>query len=164
MNVATNVGRDFLRLIDMHFPPDHILHSVINRSTVKVSYRCLPSMGAEISKHNNKILKNSQKKESRKKPSCNCQKSKVSECPLPGQCNTNGVVYQATVTNNTGAKETYIGLAKNFKKKYRQHKKSMIDRREEGATTLSTHFWQQKDEWYAYLININSTCSNCIMN
>ena len=39
MNVATNVGRDFLRLIDQHFPPGHILHSTINRQTVKVSYQ-----------------------------------------------------------------------------------------------------------------------------
>ena len=61
------------------------------------------------------------------------------------KCNTNGVVYQATVTNNTGAKEMYIGLAKNFKNRYRQHKKSMSDRRKEGATTLSTYFWQQKE-------------------
>ena len=57
MNIATNVGKEFLMLIDEHFPPGHPLHSVINRSTVKVSYRCLPNMGASISRHNSKILK-----------------------------------------------------------------------------------------------------------
>ena len=56
MNVATNVGRNFLTLIDEHFPPGHPLHSVINRSTVKVGYRYLPNMGAQISRHNSKIL------------------------------------------------------------------------------------------------------------
>ena len=49
MNVATNVGKNFLTFIDEHFPPGHPLHPVINRSTVKVGYRCLPNMGAQIS-------------------------------------------------------------------------------------------------------------------
>ena len=56
MDVATHVGQEFLKLIDKHFPPGHILHSVLNRSTVKVSYRCLPNMGAMVAKHNAKIL------------------------------------------------------------------------------------------------------------
>ena len=56
MNVATNVGQEFLKLIDEHFPPGHILRSVMNRTTIKVSYRCLPNMGAQIAKHNAKIL------------------------------------------------------------------------------------------------------------
>ena len=45
INIATNVGREFLKLIDEHFPPGHPLHQVINRQTVKVGYRCLPNMG-----------------------------------------------------------------------------------------------------------------------
>ena len=65
MNVATNVGRNFLTL-----------HSVINRSTVKVGYRCLPNMGAQISRHNSKILRSSNETPKRAPPSCNCQKSK----------------------------------------------------------------------------------------
>ena len=44
-------------LIDKHFPPGHPLHSVINRSKVKVGYRCLPNMGASIARHNSKILR-----------------------------------------------------------------------------------------------------------
>ena len=56
LNVATNVGQEFLKLIDKHFPPGHILHSVINRQTVKIGYRCMPSIGAQIAKHNAKIL------------------------------------------------------------------------------------------------------------
>ena len=69
----------------------------------------------------------------------------------------------------------YIGLAKNFKNRYRQHKKSMSDRRKEGATTLSTYFWQQKDlgtdptvSWKILEKNIptfnriNNTCRLCL--
>ena len=110
MNVATNVGQEFLKLIDKHFPPGNILHSVINRQTVKVGYRCLPNMGAQVNKHNQKILKNADnKKENRPPPSCNCQKSKKSDCPLPGECNQKGVIYQATVENNNGETENYVG-------------------------------------------------------
>ena len=59
MHVATNVAREFLQLIDKHFPPSHPLHSICNRSTIKVSYRCLPNMGSVIARHNSKVLKNS---------------------------------------------------------------------------------------------------------
>ena len=64
MDVATNVARDFLELVDKHFPPGNPLHSICNRSTLKVSYRCLPNMGSIIAKHNSKILRsaNSQPK------------------------------------------------------------------------------------------------------
>ena len=78
-------------------------------------------------------------------PSCNCQKSKVGECPLPGACNQDGVIYQAIVTNSSGGQECYVGLAKNFKKRYAKHKRSMKDKLPEESTTLSTHFWKEKD-------------------
>ena len=145
MNVDTNMGGIVLGLLDKHFPKGHVLHSVLNRSTVKVSYRCLPNMGAQVAKHNAKILKNSKGGQNKQAPSCNCQKSRISERPLHGRCNTNGVVYQAIVRSNTGGEESYIGLAKNFKKRFRQHKASMTDKKSEGATTLSSHFWKVKE-------------------
>ena len=46
LDVSTNVAREFLQLLDTHFPPGHILHSVCNRSTIKVSYRSLPNIGS----------------------------------------------------------------------------------------------------------------------
>ena len=94
MNVATNVGQEFLKLIDEHFPPGHILRSVMNRSTIKVSYRCLPNMGAQVAKHNSKILKkSSQNVPVRTPPSCNCQRNKIKDCPLSGACSQEGVIY-----------------------------------------------------------------------
>ena len=144
MNVATNVGQEFLKLIDEHFPPGHILRSVMNRTTIKVSYRCLPNMGAQIAKHNAKILKkSSQNAPARTPPSCNCQKSKVKDCPLPGACNQEGVIYQATVKSDNGLEETYIGLASNFKKRFYKHKSSLEEQSEDNSTTLSTHYWNE---------------------
>ena len=57
VNVQTNVGKEFLLLVDKHFPVGHPLHNIINRNTVKMSYRCLPNMGRKLSNHNSKILK-----------------------------------------------------------------------------------------------------------
>ena len=139
MDVATNVGREFLKLIDLHFPPGHILHPVINRSTVKVSYRALPNIGAQISKHNQKVLRQSQGGAAKPPPSCNCQKRFKKDCPIPGACNQDGVVYQATVTNNKGEWENHVGLAKNFKKRYRKHKDSLEKVNPNNSTTLSTY-------------------------
>ena len=74
MNLKTNVGQKFLRLLDKHFPRGSVLYPLINRTRVKLSYRCLPNMGARISKHNSRIIG--------KKPEelrCNCR----DECPFP---------------------------------------------------------------------------------
>ena len=37
-NVRTNVARNFLQLIDKHFPPSHKLHTLFNRHRVRISY------------------------------------------------------------------------------------------------------------------------------
>ena len=143
IDVATNVGREFLKLLDFHFPPGHVLHPVLNRSTVKVSYRCLPNMGAQVAKHNGKLLRKSTDGSARPAPKCNCQKSKKKDCPIPGSCNQDGVVYQATVTSTGGNEECYIGLAKNFKNRFGKHKASMKKKSPENSTTLSSHYWRE---------------------
>ena len=52
LNVKTHVGAKFLKLIDKHFPPGSPLHPLLNRNTVKVSYKCLPNMASIVSKNN----------------------------------------------------------------------------------------------------------------
>ena len=141
LDVATNVARDFLELVDRHFPPGHPLHSICNRSTIKVSYRSLPNMGSIIARHNSKILKNSANTQPKPKATCNCQKKQ--ECPVPGQCNQNGAIYQALVTSVGGGVETYIGLAKNFKKRYPKHKKTLLDESADGQTSMSKYYWRE---------------------
>ena len=107
MNVATNVGREFLKLTDLHFPPGHILHSTINRNTIKISYRCLPNMGAYIAKHNAKLLRGvSKNPRNNAPPKCNCLKSLKKDCPIPGACKQNGVIFLARVLSSNGNEET----------------------------------------------------------
>lgn len=143
LDVATNVAREFLQLIDKHFPPSHPLHSICNISTIKVSYRCLPNMGSVIARHNSKVLKNSDATQPQPVANCNCRKKQ--DCPVPGMCNQNGVVYQATVNSAGGRQELYVGLAKNFKKRYPGHKKNLLDEHAVGPTTLSKYFWAEKN-------------------
>ena len=150
MNVCSNVARDFLALIDKHFKAGNPLKNIMNRSCIKVSYRCLPNIGARIAGHNKKILRKAEEKKAEAvktgvKP-CNCQKSKVAECPTPGACNTDGVVYKATVSSSDGRKEYYVGLAKNFKLRFAGHKATLKTKPDSLKTTLSTHFWKEKEE------------------
>ena len=138
------MGKIFLQLIDTHFPAGHKLRSIMNRNTIKISYRGLPNMASYVSKHNAKILKQVSDPNSRPTPRCNCQKSKKDKCPVPGACNQKGVVYQATVSSEGGNVQTYVGLAKDFKARYSKHTSSMEKPSPENSTTLSTHFLNQK--------------------
>ena len=65
---------------------------------------------------------------------------------MPGECNTDGVVYQAKVTNNLGEVETYVGLAQNFKERYRKHRTNLEEKKAGGTITLYNHFWHEKEE------------------
>ena len=65
---------------------------------------------------------------------------------MPGACNQNGVVYQATVTSEGGRNiQTYVCLAKKFKNIYSKHKASLRTPTQKNSTTLSTHFLKQKN-------------------
>ena len=58
-SVNTNIGREFLSLIDKHFPLQHKLHKIFNRNTLKVSYSCMNNVKSIITKHNAHIIRNS---------------------------------------------------------------------------------------------------------
>ena len=145
LDVETNMAMEFLKLVDWHFPPGHPLHPICNRSTIKVSYRCLPNMGSIVAKHNSKILRSTATTQPKPPAHCNCQNALKKDCPMPGECNQDGAVYQTTVATNKGGVETYVGLAKNFKKRYGKHKACLDDEFAEGQTCMTTHFWKEKN-------------------
>ena len=142
-NVNTNVGKQFLRILDQSFPPGHVLHKIFNRSTIKVSYSCMPSMKSIIQSHNSKIL-NQNPTETQSNAGCSCQDP--SECPLDGQCLISNIVYQATVTRaDDGSKATYVGLASTtFKERFNNHTSSF--RNSTNVTQLSNHIRELKAE------------------
>ena len=55
-NVATNIGKEFFKLLQLHFPKQHPLHSIFNRNTVKLSYSYTTNMDNILKAHNAKIL------------------------------------------------------------------------------------------------------------
>ena len=70
--VKTNVGKQLLRLIDTSFPIGNPLRKLLNRNTVKVSYKCMPNMRKAIARHNCQVLK---KKEQEEEPAPGDRKS-----------------------------------------------------------------------------------------
>ena len=80
LNVKTNMGQLFLKLVDHHFPRTHKFHKIFNRDTVIISNCCMKNIGSIIS-------------------SCNCRKKE--SFPLGNKCLTPNITYEALITNNT---------------------------------------------------------------
>ena len=140
-NVATNLGKSFLKILDEEFPKDHVLHKIFNRNTVKISYSCMSNIKRNIDGHNKSVLttKNVATR------NCNCRKP--ADCPMNGNCLKQSVVYQATVSTNDGRPDqTYVGLTENsFKTRFTNHKASFSTPSKKHSTELSKHIWQLKD-------------------
>ena len=147
--MATNVARDFLRLIDSCFPTGHLLHKSFNRNTVKASYRTMPNMGQILAKQNAKVTSRALPAEE----GCNCRRGKV--CPLEGKCLMEGVVYQATVeaADDNTPTEKYTGLTgSTFKERHNGHESDFKHSKNETNTTLSQHIWKLKRSEIEYTI------------
>ena len=150
MTVKTNLGKEFLRLIDKHFPKTHELSKIINRKTVKLSYSCTGNIKNTMQSHNHKILEKQEnvKQDQRK---CNCRKK--DKCPLKGNCLEETVVYQAKIVNGDTTK-VYTGSTEGqFKTRYNNHTHSFRDDKKRSSTALSLFVWNNdlsptpKIEW-----------------
>ena len=144
-SVKTNVGQEFLKLIDRSFPPTNPLHKLFTRQTVKVSYKCMPSMAQAVSRHNMCILHDDQ--QNLQQPGCNCRGGPGS-CPVQGKCLTDGVVYRAAVTETgSGNVEFYTGATGNtFKKRWDGHNTDCRYEKNRKNSRYSGHIWKLKDE------------------
>ena len=145
--VKTNIAKEFLKLVDKHFPPGSELHKYYNRNTIKISYSTMPNMQSIISTHNKRILGDS------KIPTiegCNCRQPQT--CPLDGKCKTSNMVYKATVTlDSDQSQHQYIGLTSaTFKQRYSRHKTSFA--RDTACTKLSDFIKTQRQKNTNYKI------------
>ena len=122
-SAKTNVGRQFLQLLDHCFPRGHPLHKILNRHTVQLSYRTMPNLGKIVAGHNAKVT--SPPTIDLKDPNCNCQ-GKDAVCMMEGsRCKDAGVVYQAEVTAEGKPLMKYVGVsAPSWKLRYGNHKAS----------------------------------------
>ena len=57
MNVQTNIGTRFLKLVKKHFPRNNSFHEIFNENTIKISYSCMRNIGSIIALHNKSILR-----------------------------------------------------------------------------------------------------------
>ena len=172
-NVRTNLGRKFLLIVDKCFPKNHPLNKIFNRHTLKLSYSCMPNMKAVISSHNKIMLAqdSATAAPSQQPRTCNCRNKP--QCPLQGSCMQENVVYQATVDTETTT-ENYVGLASNFKERYRNHQTSFRHPQKRNETELSKHIWNLKDRKESFHVkwrilrtckpynNENKKCNLCL--
>ena len=77
---------------------------------------------------------------------------KKNECPLEGQCLQTNVVYQATVTSEAST-ESYVGLATNFKERYRNDNASFRHSNKRNETELSKHILTLKERKKPFKLN-----------
>ena len=157
--VKTNVAAKFLTLIDKHFGNSE-LKKYFNRSTVKVSYSCLPNIESIISGHNKKILNSEDKAD---QPSCNCRGG-ISTCPMEGKCLNKSIIYKASVKSKNKTC-TYLGLSANtFKERLGNHKLSFNHQKYSQNTNLSKHIWDLKTKNEAYEITWSRVASAPLYN
>ena len=140
LNVKTRIGKEFLKIIDKSFPPGNPLHGKLNRHNLKISYSTTSNMARHVSRHNHRVLSAGERQQV---APCVCTDF---ECPLNGLCESNNVVYQATVTSDDGRVENYVGVAANFKTRYYGHRTSLNNPNYKSETTLSKYVWKLKEE------------------
>ena len=106
-------------------------------------------MKAFINRHNKAILKTHDKhakplNTSTSRP-CNCRNQE--QCPTQGHSLQDNVVYKAEVTTtDNNETKSYIGVTANaFKTRFRNHTKSLNNKKYRNETELSKYIWQLKD-------------------
>ena len=140
-NPPFNIAKQFLNLLDKHFPKSSPLHKIFNRNNVKVSYSCMPNMNSKIANKNKHLLGDQTIPEEKK---CNCRKG-VKNCPLNGKCLTESLVYKAEVAT-TDQNVNYIGMTStSFKTRFNNHTASFNHKRDSN-TSLSNFIWQLKEK------------------
>ena len=82
-NVKTNISKDFIKLIEKHFPKHSSLAIIFNKNNLKISYSCMKNMTQIIKKNNNKKIENNYST-TECNNQCNCRDK--STCPLQGNC------------------------------------------------------------------------------
>ena len=59
----------------------------------------MPNLKRQITKHNQKVLRDNDKNSNNKERTCNCKNK--DECSVNGRCVTTGVIYKATTNTTT---------------------------------------------------------------
>ena len=140
--MKTNLGRKFLNIIDRCFPNGHLLHKIFNKHVLKLTNSCMNNMKSIILSQNKALLLDYHRSQIQTNEK-ECNRRKKDQCPTDRKCLTQNVVYQVTVSTQSSS-QTYIGLATNFKERYRNHATSFRHQSKRNETELSKHIWTLK--------------------
>ena len=168
LNVMTNVGKEFFKLVDQCFPPGHPLRKIANRQVIKISYSTTPNMNKIIASTNSNILT----PEETQSKLCNCLQD--SPCPMGGKCLEKNIIYHAKVMEGNGQNcRNYVGnTSTEFKKRLSGHKHTFKNE-QANQTVLSNHIHKLESENKQYSVKwnivgrgkpfspISNTCSLC---
>lgn len=128
--------------MDKDFPKNSPLAKVFNRSTVKISYSCTGNM-SNIVETQCENIRGRKSWRSKEKP-CNCRDK--NNCPLSRECQAEGIVYSAEVSDGTGFKRTYIGYTEGpFKKSFYKHTTSFRLESHRSDTKLADCIWRLRE-------------------
>ena len=118
-NVKTNIIAEFIKLVK-NFPKNNPLAKMINTNTIKASYRTVPNMARQVSRKNGRVLKQTA---APPPPTCNCQRARKPNCPVPGKCTMRDVCYKCEVVRDDNHHcETYTGqTSRPIKKRIGEH-------------------------------------------
>ena len=136
MDVETNIGKTFSKMVKKHFQRNNSFHKIFNKNTIKVSYSCIRNISSIIASHSKSILR-----PKAKEYVCNCRNGEL--YPLQNQCLTPGIIYEAIVVNNSGDKKrVYFGASDTtLKERYRNHTRDFNHERYSKCTELSKYIW-----------------------
>ena len=107
LNVKTNVGKIFLKLVKRHFPKENPLHKIFNKNMLKVSYSCMGNIASVLSAHNKSILYP-------KKSEFGCSCRSKTDCPLDNKFLTPKLFTRQIF-------ETILMMRRNFTLRFLKH-------------------------------------------
>ena len=148
-SVKTNIGREFLKLLRIHFHHRHVFRKIFNKNTVKLSYCCTKNMASIISGHNMSVTKI----EEPVTRECNCRDRE--QCPLDNKCLSDNIIYEGTVVSHPEEDERdYRGLCSTkWKDRWAVHNQHMNHREHRTKCELAKYVWGLKDENKAFDIS-----------
>ena len=131
-SVETPVGKEFNKILDECFDKSSKWHRHFNRHTIKLSYSCTKNVAHHIASHNTKMIRGGKAKG---KAGCNCNDK--ASCPIPGDCMSQNVVYQALIDSEVGYFNYFGMTSMSFKDRFTNHKYD-FNHPDKPGTALST--------------------------
>ena len=174
--VKTNIGSQFLKLVDKHFKDDDFLGYHFNRQKIKISYSTMPNIKRIITSHNRRLIN---PKEELELIDCDKKGRCKDECfEERKKCQSRCSIYQASLQYETPhasipalkipKSKVYTGLTSNkLKERFNHHHWTFTNERNNPFkppadrnnslqnTSLSTHIWKLKERKIEYKLKWN---------